>query len=184
MDRNFRYYKREAKRVAAVVDEYANPNIGGALGLHGELMVLEAFARAEFTMRGRETRSFKDRSWSKTEHDLDFVFERDGIAYGVEVKNTLGYMNYDELLLKMELCNHLGLRPVFVVRMMPKSWMFELIQAGGFGLILKYQLYPWTHKELGRHVAKELGLPIDAPRAIQEGTMARFLKWHKGLRAL
>jgi hypothetical protein len=182
--RNFRYYKREAKRVASVVDEYANPNIGAALGLHGELMVLEAFARAEFVMRGRETRGFRNRSWSKSDHDLDFVFERDGIAYGVEVKNTLGYMNYDELLLKIELCKYLNLRPVFVVRMMPKSWMFELIEAGGFGLILKYQLYPWTHKELGRHVARELGLPIDSPRAIQDGTMTRFLKWHKGLLAL
>ena len=132
-------------------------------------------------MRGRETRSFGGRIWDRSDHDLDFIFERDGLAYGVEVKNTLGYMDYKELTVKVELCRQLGLRPVFVVRMMPKSWMYDLIEAGGFGLILKYQLYPWTHRELGRHVARELGLPIDAPRAIQDGTMVRFLRWHERL---
>src|SRR3712207_834516 len=55
--KNFRYYKREANRVARLVDEYANPNVSAAIGLNGELMVLEAFARSEFVMRGRNTRS-------------------------------------------------------------------------------------------------------------------------------
>ena len=57
--------------------------------------------------------------------------------------------------------------------MFPRSWMHELISAGG-GLIFKYQLYPWG-RELGRKIGKELGLPIDAPRAIGTGTMKRFL---------
>ena len=125
--------------------------------------------------------SFGGQIWSETEHDLDFIFERDGITYGVEVKNTLGYMDYEEFQLKIRLCRQLGLRPVFVVRMFPRSWMQELITAGGFGLILKYQLYPWGQKELGRRIAQELGLPIDVPRAIGSGTMTRFLRWHEAL---
>lgn len=75
----------------------------------------------------------------KTDHDLDFIFERDGIAYGVEVKNTLGCMDYEEFQTKIRLCRQLCLRPVFVLRMFPRSWMHELITAGGFGLIFKYQ---------------------------------------------
>jgi len=39
--------------------------------------------------------------------------------------------------------------------------------------------YPWTHKELAARVAKELGLPVDAPRVIEDGTMKRFMRWHK-----
>ncbi len=125
--------------------------------------------------------SFGNETWRETDHDLDFIFERDGIAYGVEVKNTLGYMDYEEFQTKIRLCQQLRLHPVFVVRMFPRSWMHELITAGGFGLIFKYQLYPWGQKELGRRIAKELGLPIDAPRAISSGTMTRFLRWHEGL---
>jgi hypothetical protein len=63
--------------------------------------------------------------------------------------------------------------------MLPKSWIFELQQAGGFALILKYQLYPWTHRELAHRVRDRLGLPVDASRFLAEGTMNRFLKWHR-----
>jgi hypothetical protein len=162
-----------------LVEEYADPNIGGVVGLHGEFMVLEGFARCEFVMRGRNTREFGGRSWTLTGHNLDFIFERDGLAYGVEVKNTLGYMDYDEFHTKVEICQFLGLRPVFAARMLPKTWINELVLAGGYGLILKYQLYPWSHKELAKRVARELGLPVDAPRALAEGTMQRFLGWHR-----
>lgn len=173
-----RFYRRSAKRLVSLVEEYSDPNIGAALGLHGEIMVLEGFARTQFLMRSRSSREHDGKVWTETAHDLDFIFERDGVGYGVEVKNTLGYMDWKEFLLKIRLSSCLGLRPVFVCRMLPKSWIFELQQQGGFALILKYQLYPWTHQELARRVARELGLPVDAPRALADGTMARFLKWH------
>jgi len=177
--RSYRFYKRNAANLVRLVEEYADPNIGGVLGLHGETMVLEGFARSQFVMRGRNTRTFAGKTWETTEQNLDFIFERDGLAYGVEVKNTLGYMDHDEFEAKIRLSRFLGVRPVFAVRMMPKSWIHELVEADGFGLVLKYQLYPWTHKELARRVANELGLPVDAPRALQEGTMKRFLDWHQ-----
>jgi hypothetical protein len=177
--RGYRFYRRSAARVVDLVEKYADPNIGAAVGLHGELMVLEGFAKCEFVMRGRNTREFRGKAWLKTEHNLDFIFERDGQPYGVEVKNTLGYMDYQEFQTKIQLCRFLGVRPVFVARMLPRTWMHELIDAGGFGLILKYQLYPWAHKELARRVATELALPVDAPRALKDGTVARFVAWHE-----
>lgn len=176
--RSYRYYRREATRVLELVEAYADPNIGGAIGLHAELMVLEGFARKQFVMKGRNTRTFAGRTWTGTAHDLDFIFERDGIPYGVEVKNGLGYMDYEELMIKIEMCGELRLRPVFAVRMLPKSWVKEIVDAGGFGLILKYQLYPLAHRELAKRVREELELPVDAPRALADGTMERFVRWH------
>lgn len=177
--RSYRYYRRDAARLVRLVEEYADPNIGGAIGLHGEFMVLEGFARKQFVMKGKNAQTFGSRTWTKTAHDLDFIFERDQIAYGVEVKNTLPYMDYGELKLKTEICKELGLRPVFAARMLPKSWVKEVIDAGGFALILKYQLYPWAHRELAKRVREELGLPVDAPRALEDGTMERFVRWHR-----
>ncbi|MDQ5838288.1 MAG: hypothetical protein M3379_16035 [Acidobacteriota bacterium] len=179
--KSFRYYKRSASNLVKVVDEYSNPIVGAALGLHAEMLILEGFARNRFLMMGRNTREYGDNLWDVSEHDLDFIFERDGIAYGVEIKNTLRYMDEKEFLLKIRLCRKLGIRPVFVVRMMPKSWINNLRLSGGFALILKYQLYPWSHHQLAKKVARELGLPVDAPRAIEQGTMNRFLKWHQKL---
>lgn len=177
--KSYRYFRRTAARLIELVEDYSDPNIGAALGLHGETMILEGFARSEFVMKGRHTHKYAGREWTKSEHNLDFIFERDSVAYGVEVKNTLGYMEYKEFSLKMNLCEFLNIRPVFVVRMIPKSWIKELISAGGFALIFKYQLYPWSHRELAKRVADQLNLPVDAPRTLEEGTMARFLRWHE-----
>ena len=177
-NKSYRFYRRSAARLVRVVEEYSDPNIGAALGLQGEFIVLEAFARNQFVMKGRHVREYSGAIWSQSEHDLDFVFERDSIAYGVEVKNTLGYMDYGEFKTKVSVATHLGLRPVLAVRMIPKSWIHELNEIGGYALIMKYQLYPWSHKDLARKVAKELGLPVDAPRALEDGTMAKFLRWH------
>ena len=177
--KSYRFYKRRASELVSLVEEYSDPNIGGSLGLHGEMMVLEGFARTQFMMISRDANQYRDKKWQETKHNLDFIFERDGRAYGIEVKNTLGYMQRDEFQLKTRLCLSLGIRPVFVCRMLPKSWIFELLQAGGFALILKYQLYPWTHRELAKRVREELDLPVDAPRFLAEGTMNRFLQWHR-----
>ncbi|HLQ36990.1 MAG TPA: hypothetical protein VK348_04270 [Planctomycetota bacterium] len=176
---SYRYYRRKASAVVKLLNEYADPNISAAIGLHGEAMVLEGFASLQFVMRGRNSNTFQDRAWTKSDHDLDFIFERDGVCYGVEVKNTLGYMDHDELLTKAAVSKELGLRPVFVTRMLPKNWIEELRKAGGFALILAHQLYPWTHRELAKRVADVFGLPVDAPRRLYEATMQRFLKWHQ-----
>ena len=177
--RKHRYYKRDANRVVELVDHYGSPNMCGAIGLHGEQMILAAFARKQFVLRDYNTRRFGDREWGETGHNLDFIFERDGLAYGVEVKNTLSYMDRGEFETKIQLCKGLGITPVFAARMLPKTWIFELIREGGYAMILKYQLYPWTHVELAKRVARELGLPVDAPKALAEGTMDRFEKWHR-----
>lgn len=72
-------------------------------------------------------------------------------------------MNREEFLIKIKLCESLGIKPVFVCRMLPRSWIYDLNNSGGFALILKYQLYPWTHKELANRVSEELNLPVGAP---------------------
>jgi hypothetical protein len=198
--RSYRFHKRSARRLVELVETYADPNIGAVLGLHGEMMVLAGFAKSQFVMRAQKAREFGGKVWEASEHDLDFIFERDSVVYGVEVKNTLGYMDYEEFSIKIRMCRFLGLRPIFVVRMIPKTWIKELVDNGGYGMILKYQLYPWTHRELASRVAQELGLPVDSPRALatssysvvgngtggsggvyssREGTIERFLRWHK-----
>lgn len=178
--RSYRYPRREATRVVDLVARYANSVVGHALGERGEHLVLEGFARNQFVMRGRATKSFGDRVWTNTSHNLDFVFERDSRAYGVEVKNTLGYLPKKELDTKIALARHLRLTPVFVCRAaLPKSWIHELNRAGGFGLVLRWQLYPQTHRELVDQLRTAFDLPVDTPRTLAEGTMKRFLDWHE-----
>jgi hypothetical protein len=77
--RSYRFYRRSATRVISLVEEYADPNIGASLGLQGEMLVLEGFARLAFVMRGRDVHAYGGRQWQESGHDLDYLFERDGI---------------------------------------------------------------------------------------------------------
>lgn len=178
-NKSFRYYRRSARRVMELVEQYSSNEFARLLGYQGEMLVIEAFARAQFSLIARNTRTYKDHTWFESSHDLDFIYEKDGFAYGVEVKNSLAYMREDELNLKVQLCDMLGVTPLFIVRYMPKTWLYRVQQAGGYVLILKYQMYPLSHLELARAVREELGLPVQAPAALWDSTVQRFTGWHE-----
>ncbi|MGH2739262.1 MAG: hypothetical protein ACRDH6_02085 [Actinomycetota bacterium] len=94
------------------------------------------------------------------------------------MKNSLSYIDRDELVTKLEMCRALDVTPLFIMRMAAKSYVEQIRQAGGFALLFKWQLYPYGHDALAKRVREALGLPVDSPRAISEGTVKRFLDWH------
>jgi hypothetical protein len=175
--RKFRFYKRAAAEVFDLVDRYSSSATDGTLGLQGEHLVMAAFARGQHLLLGEAMNSHNGVEWDETGHDLDFVFEKNGTAYGIEVKNTLGYMDVKEFVAKIRMCLHLGIKPVFAVRYLPRTWSEALIHAGGYAMIMKFQFYPWTHKALADEIRTKLKLPVDTPRRIEDGTMQRFNKW-------
>lgn len=177
--KSYRYPRRDTTRLVGLVNEYSQQDVAEEVGWQGEFLVLEGFARNQFVMIGRNASAYQGNVWTATNHDLDFVFERDGVAYGVEVKNQLGYMDHNELQLKARLCLKLGLRPVFAARMLPKEWINEVNVHGGFALIMRYQMFPKARRELVDRMRDELQLPVDTPTALYDGTMQRFLNWHE-----
>jgi hypothetical protein len=176
---SFRYYKREAQKLVDVVDEYSEASIGSALGDHGELLVLQGFAKFGYLIKGLNVNSYNGRNWTVTNHDLDIIMEKDSIAYGVEVKNRLAYIDKEEFDVKIQICDQLQIKPVFVNRMLPRIWIEELRLLGGFALILKYQLYPTLLTEQAKLLREQFFLPVDSPRALMDGTIQRFENWHK-----
>ncbi len=57
--KGYRFYKRSARQLVSLVEEYSDPNIGASLGLHGETMVLEGFARTQFVMMSRDANTYQ-----------------------------------------------------------------------------------------------------------------------------
>ena len=174
---SYRYYRRAANRLVTLVGQFSDPLVTRAIGERLEVLTLDAFSAHRFVRAGRGSRQFKGREWTKTAHDMDFIFERDGRGIGIECKNTLSYMDEKELGTKLDLCEYLGIRAVFVVRMMPKIWIQEVARRGGFTLVLSWWLFPPVLRGLADTIKSELGYPVDTPRALQEGTMVRFMKW-------
>jgi len=57
--------------------------------------------------KAKKVKEYNGKKWEKTGHDLDFVFSRNGVVYGCEIKNTLGYIEKGELELKLVFtCNN------------------------------------------------------------------------------
>jgi hypothetical protein len=80
----------------------------------------------------------------------------------------------------MAMCRFLGLRPLFIMRFAPKTYVNYLWRAGGFGLLFKDQLYPFGNETLADQVRAELRLPVHCPPSVPDGHVQRFVNWHSG----
>jgi len=174
----YRYWKRDADEVVKLVCRFSESSFTYALGAHGETMFDAVLPTIGFMPKGRKVRSFRGVDWTESNHDLDRVFERDGVPYGVEIKNTLSYIERRELEIKVRMCQRLALKPLFILRFAPKSYVQFVKENGGFTLIFKYQLYPFGQKAFADEVRARLRLPTDSPARIEDGTVKRLLDWH------
>ncbi len=177
--RNNRYWTRRANIVEKLVLRFSDQAFTNGLGRHGETMFDAALPQGGFMPCARNVKAWKGRVWVKSDHDLDRVFTRDGVDYGVEIKNTLSYISRFEMLTKLDMCDFLGLVPLFIMRMAPASYIQEIRLRGGYSLIFEWQLYPFGYKKFADEVREQLGLKVDSPRAIQEGTIQRLVNWHE-----
>jgi len=173
-----RFWKRQATQVLSLVRTFSASEFTRALGRHGELMFDAALPTQGFMPKAKKVTAYGGKQWTTTGHDLDRIYERDGVPYGAEIKNTLPYIPTDELKIKLRMCSFLGLKPLFIVRMAPKSYIQEVHKQGGFTLVFKYQLYPHGFSTFAEEVRNRLKLPVDSPASIEHGTIQRFLTWH------
>ncbi len=174
-----RYYRRAIARSAGVVRRYSAHEVASACGEQADMLFLNALAARQFVCVGQDVVEYHGKRWPESGHDLDFVVERDGRAYGTEVKNALDYIDREELRTKIGMCQFFGITPLFIVRAMPKSYVNDyILPARGFALVFGTLMYPFGFTELVREMRDVLGLPVDCPRAVPAGVVERFLRWH------
>jgi len=173
-----RYYKRQIKKSIGVIREYSEYTIARACGEQADLLFFNALVSKGFVSHGEDTNKYKDRRWLATNHNLDFIIEKDSIVYGCEVKNTFAYIERDEFSIKLQICEYLGIKPLFILRGSPKTYNFEVIKKGGYVVIFEKQIYPFGHEKLVKRITEVLGMPVDCPRKIPDGIIERFIRWH------
>jgi hypothetical protein len=88
-----RYPIRQARKIEEIIEEYSKDHITRSCGHRAEDLFCKALAIHGFMPKGLKVKEHNGKKWEKTGHDLDYVFSRDGIEYGCEVKNTLGYID-------------------------------------------------------------------------------------------
>ena len=173
-----RYWRREQREMVNLLERIFHPEFTHAIGRHGELMFDAALGRYGFRAEARDTNTWRGTTWTETNHNLDRIVTRDGLTYGVEIKNTQNYISRIELQTKVRLCRHLGLTPLFIMRFTPKSYIHEVNQSGGFVLLFEHQFYPMGHGALVTEVRERLGLKIHSPNEVMDGHMHRLVNWH------
>jgi hypothetical protein len=173
-----RYAKRTINKMEKVIEEYSQDHITRSCGHRAEDLFCNALALRGFLPKAKKVNEFNDKKWEKTKNDLDFVFSRNGVAYGCEIKNTLGYIDKAELDIKLEMCAYFGIRPLFIMRYSPKTYNKKINDYGGFALIFETQIYELSQEKLVKEIKDVLGLPVICSPAIPDGIIDRFERWH------
>ena len=170
-----------ARSICGLIDKYSKPNIGKALGDHLEGLVKAELRAQGFNIVGTHTSEYKDKVWVKTGHDLDFIAEHTTkkLVVGVEVKNTLPIIEREELDIKLEMCEHFEITPVFATRWI-KPYIELIRSKGGFSWVFKTQIYPPGFEQLTKTLYKRLELPVNVRTDLPEKSIEIFRRWVEG----
>jgi hypothetical protein len=176
---DIRYIKREINRRIKIITRYTDPTITKAVGDYAEMLFSFVFRLNGFKIVGENTNEYRGLKWRKTEHDLDFIVEKDSIVYGVEIKNTLPYMEKDEFGIKLEMCRFLGLVPLWILRNAPAVQFEQMKPDNGFILKFKAHIYPPGQEPLVRDIWENMRLPVSVWKEVPENIVNLFLRQHK-----
>lgn len=174
-----RYTARAVRRKLDLIRRFSAEHVGRACGRQAEILFSRALFSKGFALVGENTRTYRAATWDETGHDLDFIVERDNVAYGCEIKNRFEYIERDEMRIKIRMCKHLGITPLFIMRAGPKSYINEIWQEGGFTKIFEAHIFPFGFGSLVDEIRNELpGMPVDSPRDLPDTILNRFLEAH------
>jgi len=143
---------------------------------HAEDLFLEAFVdRLGFICHKRDASEFRGRRVSgvkgKKPPDIDFVLERDGIFFGVDVKNWIRY-EYEtpkDVYVKLKAAEELGLVPFIIARYLHRDLTNEIIyERHGLVYEYKYLILQPSVRSLAEEARELLGYPVLAVDALPD----------------
>lgn len=176
--RSRRYLSSEIKDRLKIIERFSDPELNDGCGKYAEALFIHMFEKNQFKIVGLHTKTYKVKTWSKSDRNLDFIIEKDGLAYGGETKNTFDYIPQDEFEEKLDMCSFLGILPVFPLRY-PSPQQFEMIkQSKGLALTFKTRIFPPGNQRLVSDIWNHFRLPVGIWYEISTPTENIFLNYH------
>ena len=77
------------------------------------------------------------------------------------------------------MCQFFNVKPLFIMRYAPKTYINMVYENGGFVLIFETQIYELGQIELVKKIKEIIGLPVISTRNIPDGIINRFEKFHE-----
>lgn len=176
--RNLRYISNQIKKRINIMESFSDDQMNEGVGKYAEILFYHMFQKNHFKIIERHANTFKGKTWSRSTRDLDFIIEKDGISYGVEIKNTFGYMPEDEFEEKLDMCQFLGLSPLFPIRC-PSPQQYQLMKGvGGLALKFKTRIFPPGNRRLVTDIWNHFRLPVNTWIEILPHIETIFLNHH------
>jgi hypothetical protein len=175
---NVRYTARAIKTKTRILERFSDDEVNDGVGRYAEILFSHMFKRNQFEIVGRNTNKFGKKAWKESKKDLDFIIQKDTLNYGVEIKNTFDYMPQEEFEEKLEMCEFLGLLPLFPLRCPSDLQYSEMEEQGGLALKFKTRIFPPGFQGLVTDIWNNFRLPVNMWEEIKPTVENIFLNYH------
>lgn len=143
-------------------------NMSRVAGFHAQELWKKAFLDLGYQLKSeQDVRKFEGKE-ATVNNTIDFIVEKDGVRFGVEVKNDLEYPK--DLDKKFQVAVELGVIPVFVVRRITPTTYKNIRKYGGLVKIYETAIYPAAYADTVKRCAETLGYPVIALDEITKKT--------------
>ncbi len=160
------------------IKRYSNHKVTRMIGEHLHDVVKTELRIQGFEIKGEKTRRYQDKEWRENNETLDIIAKHKikNLAIGVEIKNMLYPVPISEVVSKIEMCNYLGIKPVFACRWL-ESHRSELLSNGGFLWQFKKQLYPRGQEKFVEALGKRFKFPVEVNSELPTKSIEEFEEW-------
>ncbi|MEM3713300.1 MAG: hypothetical protein QXR97_07180 [Thermoproteota archaeon] len=159
---------------------------GGVAAAHAEELFLDGMSTLNFNCLGRDVSEFRGRkvasSGSGPPPNIDFVMEKNGITYGVDIKNWIKYERDTVLKVKqkVDVAIQLNLVPFIIARYVDDDTMYrEIIKRGGLVYRFWDLLIPSSFYSLAAQARDLLGYPVTATDVLPDLMGSEILNLHE-----
>lgn len=126
-------------------------------GFYAQKLWVKAFRELDFNILGEDMYEF-DENTSSVKGDIDIIVERDGVVFGVEVKNGLSYPT--DIRRKFRIAAELKTIPFFVARTLSWGDRKWLPANGGLMKLYDVSIFSPDCPKKVQQCIKMLGVPI------------------------
>lgn len=181
---------QKAFKIAKLVNQYSHPSVTQNLGKHLEDLVTYELRAQQFKIVAKNSNEYDGLKWTESGSNLDIIatHKLKNLKIGVEIKNSLEIISTKKLKKKIEICNFLGLTPVFAVRWLDPTIRY-LRESKAFVWIFKTQIFPRGYNELVQSIYTRLSLfsrktnsierqfPVTVRGDLPQDSISKFEDW-------
>lgn len=177
--RSLRYKSMEIRERLRLMEILSDDELNDGAGKHAEDLFGHMFEKNQFKIIGRNTNEYRRKKWRRSNKNLDFIIEKDGVSYGVEIRNRFDYMRQAEFEEKLDMCGFLGLLPLFPLRCPSEQQFASMFDVGGLALKFKVRIFPPGNQKLVTNIWNYFRLPVNVWHSIPENIEGIFSYYHK-----